>query len=241
MQRDDDMPCLVFTPASGGPGTLVRFSGVVDRDDVKVWKQYFGSEMHGMYRDFPDGGPTGDACELIVGLSGFNASLDATTRKVSGSFTIGSSGNCRQEMRSYPAYPGTYNLTAGCVSCVFAEYRVTPATLPATGTDTAGLVALGLGLCLTGAGAVALRPRAGQQGSTVPSVQPSPSTSDCPWSAYGCDACVVQESGLVRNCLGSWPVVVVAELTHAPSEGAGPPAIGAAIGPKRDHFGPAES
>ena len=161
-QLSDDMPCLSFSPESGAPGTFVTFKGHVDRDDLKVWKQSFGAhDLRAMYHDFPNGGPTGKSCELIVGLRGFRVNLDPASGDISGSFTVGSRGNCNQEQRSYSAYPGLYNLTAGCVACVFAQYRVTGATLPATGADTAGLVALGLGLCLVGACTIAMATRRG--------------------------------------------------------------------------------
>lgn len=163
-QLYEDSPCLVFSPKSASPGSLVTFTGDID-DNLKQWKRDFGrSSLRGMYGNFLEGGPTGDACELLVGLHGFKADVDTTTGEVSGSFTLGKYGNCKQEERTYPAYPGTYYLTAGCLSCAFAEYQVTAAEsaksskpadkLPRTGANTLPLVAMGLMMCVAGAAVV---------------------------------------------------------------------------------------
>jgi LPXTG-motif cell wall-anchored protein len=138
----------------------VTFSGQVDLEDIKQWtKTWRQLDIAGMYRDFPDGGPTGAACELLVGLPGFRIHLDKGSGEVSGSFTLGSHGNCFQEQRSYPAYPGRYYLTAGCMACVFGEYQLTAGTLPATGGHAEQSTAVGITLLVLGAVALALARR----------------------------------------------------------------------------------
>ncbi len=165
LQVWDDTPCLTYEPASGAPGTFVTFSGQVDPEGIKQWtKTWRQLDIAGMYRDFPDGGPTGTSCELMVPLRQLRIDLDEESGAVSGSFTLGSHGNCMQEERSFPAFPGRYHLVAGCTACVFGEYRVSAAVLPATGTDAGIPAAVGIALLVLGGAAVALTRRPRREG-----------------------------------------------------------------------------
>lgn len=149
---DGQSPCLTFQPETARPGTRVTFSGFVDDEDIKQWWDAWKSRSNiGMYRDFPAGGPVGGACELLV--SGGNLSaihLNVATGRVTGSFVVGTSGNCNQTQRSYPTSAGLYYLTAECVACGFAQYRVTASRLPATGGASPGFAAFGLLLIAAG-------------------------------------------------------------------------------------------
>ncbi len=94
---DGQSPCLTFQPATASPGTRVTFSGFVDAEDLKQWRDARGSKSQiGRYRDFPACGPVGGACELLV--SGGHLStlhLNPITGRVTGSFVVGVHGNCK--------------------------------------------------------------------------------------------------------------------------------------------------
>ena len=165
LQVRDDAPCLTYEPASGAPGTYVTFSGQVDPEDIRLWaKTWRQLDLWGMYRAFPDGGPTGTHCELMVPLRKLRIDFDKESGAVSGSFTLGSHGNCMQEERSFPAFPGRYNLVAGCTACVFGEYRVSAGVLPTTGSDAGTHAAVGIAFLVLGGVALAQARRSKREG-----------------------------------------------------------------------------
>lgn len=149
-RTQDQYLCLTFSPASAETGARVTFTGSVDPKDLSTWRKAWTRKTGiGMYRDFPAGSPL-SGCELSVSNGPSAIHLDTTTGEVSGFFVVGSHGNCMQQTKGYPTQPGRYYLTAGCTACVFAEYRILPRRLPATGSSTWPWGVLGLLLCVAG-------------------------------------------------------------------------------------------
>lgn len=128
-------PCLTLTPDRGPIGTRVEISGRV-HSHISLWRGEFqNSAFFALIRDFPHGWPGGPSeCELLVGADRETAHVSVNGR-VSGSFTVASSGSCFQHQSeiSYPTQKGRYGLSIGCHACEVAEFTVTDSALPFSG------------------------------------------------------------------------------------------------------------
>lgn len=128
---------LELSPDQGPIGTRVTISGEVPFTEMQLWTDqwahlgYFhiGREFPPSTR-FPDTG-----CELLGAVINGEIHLDPNTRKVTGSFTVPSTGTCfqaRPDERTYSITPGTYWLSIGCHACQVATFTIT-GQLPRTG------------------------------------------------------------------------------------------------------------
>jgi hypothetical protein len=136
-------PRLTLRPASGPAGTRVTISGRLDAAQVRTYEANFlrpayFSLITDVYADcataphaYPDDCSAGSAklagCELIVDLPDSAVSLDSTTGRVTGSFTVGGGGTCFQDRptgQPQPTLPGRYALVIGAHANTVAVFTV---------------------------------------------------------------------------------------------------------------------
>ncbi len=129
-----DDPCLTLTPAAGPVGTRVTISGRITHD-VAMWRDEFRDPAYFvLYADFASGSGLPKDCELLVGADHGRIAI-ATDGTVTGSFTVGSTGDCFQDdSGEHPVQPARYILSVGCHACGVADFTVTRGSLPFTGS-----------------------------------------------------------------------------------------------------------
>jgi hypothetical protein len=141
----DGLPQLTLRPASGPVGTYVTISGQLTPDQVRTYESeiqrpaYFSlitdvlADCAKDPYDCSAGPPSLVGCELIVDLVHPLITLDTTTGRVTGSFTVGGEGTCFQDRPSGDSQatpPGRYDLAIGCHACSFARFRMTGSPRP---------------------------------------------------------------------------------------------------------------
>ena len=137
-----------LTVRSGPVGTVVRYSGVLDRETARINSRIAtGSIAHGLV-----GGPAVEpqGCPVDVYLLHDHVGLDRKTRRVTGSFVIGNTGSCPQHDGTFAVRPGKYDFYFGCEACFVASFIVTPSSLAFTGSTATPLMILGVGLLAAG-------------------------------------------------------------------------------------------
>jgi len=141
-------------PASGPVGTVVRYDGTLPPGEVTGSRDIFVGLS--TFTHLPG---VGD-CALIVFLDHEHHRYDRRTRRIPGSFTVGSTGTCRQATSKAAAgihdvVPGNYALAVAAPAFVVGEFRVTPSDLAFSGLAGLGVQA-GLAVLLITTGALAL-------------------------------------------------------------------------------------
>ena len=147
-------PSLVLTPSSGPVGTRVQISGQLQASQASLWIGLF--ERPGYFNlEWPNLPGCGD---LIVDLGNPTISIEPTSMRVTGSFTVGSSGGCFQSNGLlHSTVPGSYLLIIGCHVCSVRSFTVTASgstttgsSLPSTGFHATAPIALASFLTATG-------------------------------------------------------------------------------------------
>ncbi len=167
---DSADPTLTLTPASGPPGTHVTISGRLTAAQIPVWAQMLTlTPTWDFFALLTDLSPTcspasansctlGPAslknCELLVDAYDHTIHLDTSTGVVTGSFVVGSTGNCVQsdpDAATHTAPPGVYSLAISCGACQVATFTLTQgATLPFTGFPVGNAILCASGLVVVG-------------------------------------------------------------------------------------------
>jgi hypothetical protein len=130
---DPSSPCLSLRPSSGPAGTHVAFSGSVPARRISLWAdQWEHDPFYGLYTDIAPSPEFPDGCELSIPAKGLRIHLDHATGAVTGSFTVGDGGTCKQQpdAGTHRAPPGNYYLFVGSLASVIASFEVTEGAGP---------------------------------------------------------------------------------------------------------------
>jgi len=165
---DSSDPTFTLTPAMGPPGTHVTISGRLSPAQIPIFAPRLTKlDFFTLVADLSatcnpaagfgcTPGPASlEGCELYVDTSNQTMQVDSSTGRVTGSFVVGSTGNCTMsypDAATHSAPPGRYSLAISCGACQFATFTLTEpaATLPATGFPIAAESLCALGLLVLG-------------------------------------------------------------------------------------------
>lgn len=156
--------CATLTPAAGPIGTRVAVVGTMPKFSPDEQQNLKDPSYFELLRQVP-----GTSCEFRGGVTESSVVADFDQGTWRASFTVADEGVCFQQGGQVRRTAvGTYTLNIGCGACSVAEFEVTAATLPKTGTRsewTLGTSFVALTAIAAGVGLV--RPRRRRAGAVA--------------------------------------------------------------------------
>ena len=150
----DEPATLAFmiSPATGPPGTRVRFEGDVPLDAPDFSNYQMPDFAYGLDLIEADVATSPD-CALILPMDDLTKTVTPNGH-VTGSFTVGAVGGCFMsptDLGPQRARPGVYSILLSCHACTpIGTFRVTSEPLAKTGHAMVPLTGVGVGLITLG-------------------------------------------------------------------------------------------